>query len=66
MEGDETVFGVDHFGQGLVNLAQQLVEIRSLVQRMDDVGNDLAFGFEAAKVGDVAIGNEPAFDSRRL
>ena len=66
MQGDETVFGVHHFCQGLVNLAQKLVEIGSLVQRVDDVGNDLAFGFEAAEIGNVTIGNEPAFDSGRL
>ena len=33
---------------------------------MNDVGDDLPFCFEAAKVGDVPVGNEPAFDSGRL
>jgi len=66
MQCHETVLRIDHFGQRLMNLAQKLIEIGSLVQRMDDVRDDLALRFEAAKVGNVAIGNEPAFDSRGL
>jgi len=47
-----------------VYLLQQIVEIRSLIQRVHDVGKHHALSFQPRELGDVLIAQQNAADIR--
>src|SRR6185295_10231858 len=60
VESDEKVFRVNDLLQGVVNLKQEIVKVCSLVEGMNDVGEDQALRFHALHFRDVVVGNDYA------
>ena len=54
MQRHEAIFGIQDFFKRLVNAGEQLVQIRSLVQRMYNIGNNLTLRLHADHVSYVS------------
>ena len=63
VENDETIFGVKNFFERLMDAQEKLVEVGSFVERVNDVGNDLALFLHAAEIGDVEEADDDGFDA---
>lgn len=63
VESHETIVGGKNFVERLVNADQKLIEVGSLVERVNDVGHDLALFLHTAEVGDVEKTDDDSFDA---
>src|SRR4029077_13111118 len=64
VESNEKVLRVNDFLQGVVNLKQKIVKVCSLIEGMNDVGEDQALRFHALTFRDVLVGNDDALNVR--
>src|SRR6185369_13378144 len=58
VEGHDAIFGVEDFLKRAVDAREELIEVGGLVERVDDIGNDLALGLHALQVGDIDEGED--------
>src|SRR5580704_46857 len=63
VENDETILGVENLAERLVDAEQELIEIGGFVERVNDVGDDLALFLHAAQIGDVEEADDDGFDA---
>src|ERR1700722_20475354 len=63
VENDEAILGAENFFEGLMDAEQELVEVGSFVERVNDVGNDLALFLHAAEIGDVEEADDDGFNA---
>ena len=63
VESDEAILRVQNLLERLMNAEKQLVEVGGFVQRVDDVGDDLALFLHALKVGDVEKADNDGLDT---
>ena len=61
VKSHEAIFRVQNFLQRLMDAGQQLIKIGGLIERVDDVGNNLALGLHAVQIGDVVIADNNGF-----
>src|SRR5262249_32613673 len=64
VESDEKVFSINDFFQGIVNLKQKIVKIGSLIESVDDVGENEALRFHALNFRDVLVRNDDSLNVR--
>ena len=63
MERDEAILGIQHLLERLVDAEKQLVQVGGLIQRVNDIGDDLALFLHALQVGDIQKTNCDRFDA---
>ncbi len=63
VQDDEAILGVQNFAERLMNAEQKLIKIGGFVERVNDVGNDLALFLHAANIGDVEKADDDGFDA---
>lgn len=64
VKSNEAILGVNDFFEGLMNMGEQLIEIGGLIEGVNDIGDDLALGFHAVKIGDVRVRDDDGVDGR--
>ncbi len=63
MKSDEAVLRVQNFFERLVDAEQQLIQVRGLIQSVDDIGDDLALFLHALQVGDIEKADYDGLDA---